>query len=68
VIGTPDLTPEEWEALQRVHRGAPEATLVPASIFERLVEVGFAYERAGARKVSERGRALILRRRDRKYG
>lgn len=59
----PDLTGEEWEALQRLNRGAPEAKLVPSIILERLVELGLALERAGQRRVTDRGKQLILRRR-----
>ena len=56
-----DLTDEEWEALHRVKRGPPEASLVPATIRARLVELGLVVERAGAIRVSEAGRRLILR-------
>lgn len=61
----PDLTGEEWEALYRLNRGAPEARLVPSTILERLVELGLALERAGIRRVTDRGKQLILRRRER---
>ena len=61
-----DLTAEEWEALHRVNRGAPESGLVPATIMLRLHELGLASERAGQRRVSEAGKQLILRHRDRK--
>lgn len=61
-----DLTPEEWEALLRLNRGPPESRLLPGTIFERLRELGFAVERAGQRRVSDRGKQLILRHTDRK--
>ena len=53
--GRADLTAEEWEAL-----------LVPATILRRLTELGLALERAGQRRVSDRGKALILRHKDAK--
>ena len=56
-----DLTLEEWEALLRLNRGAPEAKLVPGTIVERLVALGLASGRAGQGRVSERGKELILR-------
>ncbi len=59
-----DLTEEEWDALQRIHRGPPESQLVPSTVAQRLVEIGLALERNGRRRVSESGRKLILRRRD----
>ncbi len=59
-----DLTEEEWDALQRIHRGPPEADLVPSTVVGRLVEIGLALERNGRRRISENGRKLILRRRD----
>ncbi len=59
-----DLTDEEWDALQRIHRGPPEAQLVPSTVAARLIEIGLAVERNGRRRVSESGRKLILRRRD----
>ncbi len=59
-----DLTDEEWDALHRIHRGPPEANLVPSTVAERLVEIGLAAERNGRRRVTESGRKLILRRRD----
>lgn len=65
-VGRADLTAEEWEALQRLNRGAPEALLVPATIFGRLVELDLALVRAGQRRVTDRGKALILRSRDAK--
>ena len=65
-VGRGDLTSEEWEALHRVNRGAPEALLVPATIFGRLVDLDLALTRAGQRRVSDRGKALILRHRDAK--
>ena len=58
-----DLTDEEWEALHRVRRGPPEALLVPATIRTHLIDLGLVYERAGAVRLSEAGRRLIL-----KYG
>jgi hypothetical protein len=65
-VGRADLTAEEWEALHRLNRGAPEALLVPATILRRLVELGLAVERADQRRVSDRGKALILRHKDAK--
>jgi hypothetical protein len=62
--GSFDLTEEEWDALQRIHRGPPESQLVPSTVVGRLVEIGLAVERNGRRRVSENGRKLILRRRD----
>jgi hypothetical protein len=59
-----DLTEEEWDALHRIHRGPPEADLVPTTVAQRLVEIGLALERNGRRRVSEGGRKLILRCRD----
>jgi hypothetical protein len=59
-----DLTLEEWEALQRLNRGAPEARLVPATVAERLVRLGLVLERGGQRRVSDRGKQLILRHKD----
>ena len=58
-----DLTDEEWESLHRVKRGPPEASLVPATIRTRLIELGLVVERAGAIRVSDAGKRLIL-----KYG
>ena len=40
--------------------------LVPGTIMERLVELGLAQLRGGQRRVSDRGKALILRHRDAK--
>ena len=57
----PDLTTEEWEALLRLNRGQPEAGLVPSLIFDRLAQLGLASYRAGRRRVSDRGKQLILR-------
>ena len=51
--GRADLTAEEWEAL-----------LVPTTILRRLTELGLALERAGQPRVSDRGKALILRHKD----
>ncbi|HWT29595.1 MAG TPA: hypothetical protein VN240_01055 [Propylenella sp.] len=65
-VGRADLTAEEWEALQRLNRGPPEALMVPATIVSRLVELDLALVRAGQRRVSDRGKALILRYRDAK--
>ena len=65
-VGRADLTAEEWEALHRLNRGAPEALLVPATIVARLVELDLAFVGAGQRRVSDRGKALILRHRDAK--
>ena len=65
-VGRADLTAEEWEALQRLNRGAPESLLVPGTSMERLVELGLAQLRGGQRRVSDRGKALILRHRDAK--
>lgn len=62
MAGRSALTPEEWEALHRLSRGAPEALLVPATIMGRLVELGLATDRAGQRRVSDHGRQLILSR------
>ncbi len=59
-----DLTEKEWDALQRIDRGPPEAELVPSTVVGRLVEIGLALERNGRRRISENGRKLILRRRD----
>lgn len=56
-----DLTDEEWQALHRLNRGAPEARLVPATIRMRLVALGLAVERAGVARVSDLGKRLILR-------
>ena len=56
-----DLTREEWEALLRINRGSPEAKLVPGTVMERLAELGLALERDGRRRVSDRGKQLILR-------
>ena len=61
----PDLTAEEWEALERLNRGPPEALLLPATILERLRELGLAIERGGQRRISDRGKQLILRQKDR---
>ena len=61
----PDLTAEEWEALQRLNRGPPEALLLPATIVERLRELDLAIERGGQRRISDRGKQLILRQKDR---
>lgn len=61
-----DLTPEEWEALLRLNRGPPEARLLPGTIMLRLSELGLALERGGERRVSDRGKQLILRHKDRK--
>lgn len=63
-VGRADLTAEEWEALQRLNRGAPESKLVPGTIAQRLIEAGLAAKRAGQRRVTDRGKALILRHRD----
>jgi hypothetical protein len=62
---SPDLTAEEWDALLRLNRGAPEARLVPSTILERLIELGLALERGGNRRVTDRGKQLILRRQGR---
>ena len=64
-VSRADLTVEEWDCLQRIHRGAPEATLVPGTIMERLAELGLAFETGGRRRLSEAGRRLILKSRDR---
>jgi hypothetical protein len=61
MIPLPDLTDEEWEALHRVKRGPPEALLVPATIRTRLIGLGLIVERAGAVRVSDAGKRLILR-------
>lgn len=61
-----DLTDEEWDAIERIHRGAPEAGLVPATLVGRLIEQGYVVERTAGRRLTDRGRALILRERDRK--
>ncbi|SEQ34591.1 hypothetical protein SAMN05216548_10445 [Faunimonas pinastri] len=60
-----DLTDEEWEALLRVSRGAPESRLVPRTILERLIEMGLAVEARGAPSVSPRARRIITRSRER---
>lgn len=60
-----DLTAEEWEALQRLNRGAPESKLVPRVILERLIELGLASERGGQRRVTDHAKQLILRQRGR---
>ena len=59
-----DLTAEEWESLERLSRGKPEALLVPGTILSRLAELGLAIERAGQRRVSEAGKQLILKQKD----
>ena len=64
MVSRADLTPEEWEALQRLNRGPPEALLLPGTIFMRLAELGLAWERLGQRRVSDRGKQLILRHKD----
>ncbi len=64
----PDLMPEEWEALQRLNRGPPEALLLPTTILARLAELGLAVECAGQRRISDRGKQLILKHKDRKLG
>ncbi len=64
--GRADLTPEEWESLLRLNRGPPESLLLPGTIFTRLADLGLATERAGQRRVSERGKQLILRNKDRR--
>ena len=64
MVSRADLTPEEWEALQRLNRGPPEALLLPTTIFMRLAELGLAWERLGQRRVSDRGKQLILRHKD----
>ncbi len=56
-----DLTPEEWEALQRLNRGRPEALLLPRTLFMRLAELGLAWERTGQRRLTDRGKQLILK-------
>ena len=61
-----DLTAEEWDSLLRLNRGPPESQLLPGTIFVRLMELGLASERAGQRRVSERGKQLILKHKDRK--
>ena len=58
-----DLTDEEWEMLQRLDRGAPEALLVPGTILSRLVELRLAILRAGRGRVSEAGKQLLLKHR-----
>lgn len=65
MVGRQDLTPEEWEALQRLARGKPESALVPGTFVSRLVEIGLAVERGGQRRVSEAGKQLILKYKDR---
>ena len=66
MVSRADLTPEEWEALQRLNRGPPEALLLPATMMLRLTELGLALERAGQPRVSDRGKQLILRHKDRR--
>ena len=68
MAGRADLTPEEWEALQRLNRGPPESRLLPGTIFVRLAELGLAIERGGQRRVSDRGKQLILRNTDSRLG
>lgn len=63
-----DLTGEEWDALQRLNRGPPEANLVPETIYARLAEVGLALMRGGQRRISDRGKRLILWDRDDRLG
>jgi hypothetical protein len=60
-----DLTDEEWEMLQRLNRGAPESDFIPGTILERFAELGLALSRGGRARISERGKQLILRSRDR---
>lgn len=63
-VGRSDLSEEEWEALQRVNRGAPEADLVPPLMRSLLVELGLAVERPSRIVISDRGKKLIRLHRD----
>lgn len=65
MVARADLTPEEWEALLRLNRGPPEALLLPGTIFARLKELGLVLERGAQRRVSDRGKQLILKHKDR---
>ena len=64
MVSRADLTPEEWESLQRLNRGPPEATLLPGTVFMRLAELGLAWERTGQRRLTDRGKQLILKHKD----
>ncbi|KZE28384.1 hypothetical protein IMF23_07785 [Chelatococcus daeguensis] len=59
-----DLSEEEWEALQRLNRGAPEADLIPPLMRHLLLELGLALERPSRIVISDRGKKLIRLHRD----
>jgi hypothetical protein len=56
-----DFSDEEWEALQRISRGMPEAGLVPSVMVDILVQAGVASRRGRRPSVSEAGKRLILK-------
>ena len=62
--GRSDLTDEEWEMLGRINRGPPESRLVPATILERLVELRLASVRGRQPRITDLGKQLILREKD----
>lgn len=59
-----DLSDEEWEALQRLNRGAPEADLIPPLMRHLLLELGLAVERPARIVISDRGKKLVRLHRD----
>jgi hypothetical protein len=61
MIGRAEMSDEEWEALHRINRGAPESRLVPPLMVAFLIEHGLAQERRGALMVSDAGKRLLLR-------
>jgi hypothetical protein len=56
-----DLSDEEWDALLRVSRGAPEVGLVPSVLLGILFDAGLAVRRGRSAALSEAGKKLILK-------
>lgn len=61
MIGRAEMSDEEWEALHRVNRGAPESGLVPPLMAAFLIEHGLVQNRRGTLAVSDAGKRLLLR-------
>ncbi|MFO7309686.1 MAG: hypothetical protein DIU59_013890 [Pseudomonadota bacterium] len=59
-----DLSEEEWEALQRLNRGAPEADLIPPLMRDLLLNLGLAVARPQRIVISDLGKKLIRLHRD----
>ncbi|GGG27330.1 hypothetical protein [Chelatococcus composti] len=59
-----DLSEEEWEALQRLNRGAPEADFIPPLMRDLLLNLGLAVARPQRIVISDLGKKLIRLHRD----